>query len=71
MFPFPIFFSGRANVCEWFDDEAGKFRIEVTVRNRTWGRLFGYTGSFDVEFRTVRPGEVPEGLKPVREEQRE
>ena len=43
-FPFPMCFSGYAEVCEWFDDEIGRFRIQVDVRNRFWGRLFGYRG---------------------------
>ncbi len=48
VFSFPLFFSGIADVCEWYDDDAEKFRIQVEVSNRTWGRLFGYRGSFDV-----------------------
>jgi hypothetical protein len=40
-----------ADVREWFDDAADRFRIEVVVTNRTWGRLFGYRGSFNVEWR--------------------
>ena len=34
-----MFFSGVADVCEWYDDIDGKFKIEVEVRNRYWGRL--------------------------------
>ena len=70
-FRFPLTLSGVADVCEWFDDESGRFRISVDVRNRRWGPLFGYRGSFDVEWREVRPGEVPREVKPVREERRE
>ncbi len=70
-FSFPLFFSGIADVHEWYDDEAGRFRIEVVVHNRTWGPLFGYWGSFDVEWRTVRAGEIPAHVKPVRLERRE
>src|ERR1700722_12554475 len=33
-FRFPLAFSGIAEVCEWFDDDADKYRIEVNVRNR-------------------------------------
>jgi uncharacterized protein DUF4166 len=47
------------------------FRIEVDVRNRRWGPLFGYRGSFRVEWRTVVPGQVPGHLLPVRYERRE
>lgn len=70
-FRFPMFFSGYAEVCEWFDDERGKFQIEVRVINRIWGPLFGYRGEFDAEFRSVTPAEIPRHVKPVREERRE
>ena len=34
-------------------------------------RLFGYHGSFDVEWRTTEPDAIPADVKPVREEPRE
>jgi hypothetical protein len=70
-FEFPLSFSGVANVCEWYDDAAGKFRIEVAVHNRRWGPLFGYRGSFDVEWRALAPSAPPESILPIREERRE
>lgn len=70
-FRFPMSFSGRANVCEWYDDESEEYRIEVKVSNNRWGKLFGYRGSFDVEWRKVDIDGPPADLKPVREEQRE
>ena len=70
-FRFPLLLSGVADVREWYDDAAGKYRIEVSVANRTFGKLFGYRGSFDVEWLTVTPGQVPEAARPVREERRE
>ena len=36
-FRFPPFFSGTADVCEWYDDSIQKYRIEVNVTNRIWG----------------------------------
>ena len=68
-FRFPLLFSGIAEVCEWFDDSSGQFRIEVSVSNRTWGPLFGYRGSFDVEWLPVST--VPAELLPKRVESRE
>ena len=68
---FPMAFTGVAEVCEWFDDASGRFRIEVDVRNRRWGPLFGYRGSFAVEWREVGPGGVPHEVRPRREERRE
>lgn len=68
---FPLFFSGIADVCEWYDDAIQKFRIEVRVTNRHWGPLFGYHGTFSVEWKEVTPEDVPADVKPRREERRE
>jgi hypothetical protein len=70
-FRFPMFFSGVADVCEWYDEAAGRFRIEVDVRNKVWGPLFGYHGSFEVEWKPMTEGEIPPHAKPRREEGRE
>jgi hypothetical protein len=70
-FRFPLLFSGIADVCEWYDDSANKFRIEVAVNNRTWGKLFGYSGAFDVEWIPMIQQEIPAHAKPRREERRE
>ena len=69
-FSFPMLFSGVADVCEWFDDTTQCFRIEVVVQNRTWGRLFGYKGRFQVDWRPLGT-DVPATLLPQRTEQRE
>ncbi len=69
-FTFPLLFSGVADVCEWYDEKDQCFRIEVVVRNRTWGPLFGYKGHFQVEWRPVTSG-VPDTLLPRRTERRE
>jgi hypothetical protein len=68
-FRFPMRFSGVADVREWYDDRADCFRIIVDVRNDRWGRLFGYRGRFDVEWRTVT--QVPDHILPKRQERRE
>lgn len=70
-FRFPMLLSGYADVHEWYDDAEGRFRISVDVRNKLWGRLFGYHGAFEVEWLKVPPGHVPEGQKPVRHERRD
>lgn len=70
-FSFPLFLSGTAEVCEWYDEEDEKFHIKVEVTNRTWGRLFGYRGSFDVRWERTAHGKVPNDIKPLREERRE
>ena len=70
-FPLPMLFSGRADVCEWYDDAESRYRIEVVVYNRTWGRLFGYTGWFEADFFDVKAEGVPAHVKPLGEERRE
>ena len=68
-FSFPMLFSGIANVREWYDDIAQRFRIDVDVRNRVWGPLFGYRGSFDVEWKAI--AELPGHVLPARQERRD
>lgn len=70
-FNFPMLFSGVAEVCEWYDESDRCFRIEVDVRNRTWGPLFGYKGHFQVEWRSVASQDIPKTLLPRRTEKRE
>lgn len=70
-FRFPMLFSGIADVREWYDDAAARFRIVVDVRNSVWGSLFGYRGSFDVEWLDVPQGEVPKRILPRRQEIRD
>lgn len=69
-FRFPQKLSGIADVCEWYDDVAEAFKIEVNVTNPLLGPVFGYSGTFQAEF--VDVGEViPTHIKPQREERRE
>jgi hypothetical protein len=68
-FSFPMLFSGIADVHELFDEASGCFRIEVAVKNRIWGDLFGYSGAFEVEYPQVTA--APADVRPVREERRE
>ena len=70
-FDFPMLFSGAADVREWYDEKARRFRIVVDVQNSTWGPLFGYRGSFDVEWKKTADGQVPAHVLPSRQERRE
>jgi hypothetical protein len=70
-FTFPMFFSGVADVCEWFDDRENRFRIEVDVRNHVWGPLFGYRGWFEVNWLHGEASAAPAHIFPRRTERRE
>ena len=68
-FPFPMLFSGRADLRESFDDEAREYVIRLEVRNRTFGFLFGYEGRFTCEFPAAV--EAPAHVLPRRHDRRE
>ena len=70
-FTFPMAFSGIADVREWYDEKTGRFRIIVDVHNRIWGPLFGYRGSFQVEWLKTNNDSVPSHILPLRHERRE
>lgn len=67
-FRFPLLFSGVATLRESYDDRAQCYRVDLQVRNRIFGFLFGYEGEFQCE---VLPAtDAPAELKPVRHERR-
>ncbi|HTJ71401.1 MAG TPA: DUF4166 domain-containing protein [Actinospica sp.] len=66
----PAIIGADACVRESYDDDAGCFRIEVDVVNRSFGPLFGYRGSFTAEYVDVAERGIPTRLRPVREEAR-
>ncbi|SMQ71643.1 DUF4166 domain-containing protein [Agreia sp. VKM Ac-1783] len=68
-FRFPMLFSGRAELHESYDDAAQLYRIKLEVRNRWFGFLFGYEGTFSCTFPPAL--DAPAELKPVRHERRE
>jgi hypothetical protein len=66
----PEMITGDALAREWFDEDTGRFRIDVRVVNKWFGPLFGYHGSFTVRYLDTESG-VPASVKPLREEGRE
>lgn len=68
---FPLALAGAAEVREWWDETAERFRIEVRVTNPWFGPLFGYSGSFAVVEHPCATADIPLEVRPVREEQRE
>ena len=67
----PGFLASKADGHGWYDEDEKRFKIKVDVKSDLLGPVFGYSGSYDTEYVEVKPGEVPEDLKPVREERRE
>jgi hypothetical protein len=65
---FPMLLSGRARLRERFDERDGRFHVDLEVRNRRFGFLFGYRGSFTCEW--MPAADAPARLKPVRHERR-
>ncbi len=65
---FPRKLSGDADLCEWYDESAGRFRVEVRVTNRLTGPIFGYHGSFVTRY--VDCCDAPGSVRPVRENPR-
>ncbi|WP_144797346.1 DUF4166 domain-containing protein [Microbacterium paludicola] len=68
-FRFPMLLSGRADLTERYDDDRGCFVIDLEVCNRWFGRLFGYRGEFTCTYPPA--SDIPETVKPYREERRE
>ncbi|KAB1647920.1 DUF4166 domain-containing protein [Pseudoclavibacter endophyticus] len=68
-FRFPMLLSGRAVLTEHYDDARERYVIDLEVRNRRFGRLFGYRGEFTCTF--VDGTDAPVTAKPYREERRE
>ena len=69
--PFPRFFSGDAMVRETFNETLGRFEVIVSIENPFWGKVLGYRGWFDLERITCTAEDLPEGVRPIRERDRE
>lgn len=67
-FRFPLAFSGTAELHERWDEARVAFHVELEVRNRALGFLFGYDGWFTCEFPPAT--DAPPELKPHRHERR-
>lgn len=70
-FTFPTAFTGTADLYESFDDQRGVFTMQMQVRNRHFGFLFGYRGEFTCTFPSLTEAPIPQTLKPLREEWRD
>lgn len=48
--PIPGPLSADTTVHDWYDDDLGRFRIDVRIRNAVLGTLVGYQGSFTCRY---------------------
>jgi hypothetical protein len=64
----PPLVTGTAEVRESYDDDLGRFRIDVRVVNHRFGPLFGYRGTFTCAY--PAGDTVPGAIRPSREEGR-
>lgn len=67
----PAALAPTAQVFEWFDERAGRHRIDARVAHPRFGVLLSYSGHFTVTYRPLNPAHIPPDGKPVREELRE
>lgn len=67
---FPLFFSATAEIHEWYDESAKRFRLEGFVRNRLLGDVFCCVGSFESSLVRVPSSGVPRAVRPRREQRR-
>jgi hypothetical protein len=69
-FRIPGLVTGVATVRESYDEQTGRFRIDVRVVNRRLGPVFGYHGTFAARYAQTTAQDVPVNVKPRREEAR-
>lgn len=67
-FRFPMLFSGRARLHEYYDNADQQFHVDLEVRNHRFGFLFGYRGAFNCKWTPAT--DAPTRLKPLRHEAR-
>ena len=67
---YPLLLSGEASVVEWYDEDLGRFHIDGRVRNRIFGGIFGFSGSYESRLERVPDSGIPAGIRPVKEESR-
>ncbi|WP_202703453.1 DUF4166 domain-containing protein [Flavobacterium sp. UGB4466] len=69
--PIPKLVRGDIELLEWFDDTEQKFYLDLSVKSKLFGPLFGFTGWFNAEYIDFRGQKIPNKFKPTREEIKE
>jgi hypothetical protein len=70
-FPIPSIVRGNIDLLEWYDDDKQLFYLDLKVKSKLFGPLFGFTGWFDAEYKDFKEQTIPEKFKPTRDERRE
>lgn len=66
----PSMISARADVSEWYVDDEEKFHISVKVTYPMIGEIFGYRGTFEINWIDIEPEQIPEYAKPKFEQKK-
>lgn len=69
--PVPWFARGDIELLEWYDDEKQRFGLDLNVKSKLFGPLFGFNGWFDAEYVDFKSGILPEKFRPIRLESNE
>jgi Domain of unknown function (DUF4166) len=69
--PVPSFVRGDIELFEWFDDSDGKFYLDLSVKSKLFGPLFGFSGWFSGEYVDFKGKKLPEKFNPIRVEEKE
>lgn len=69
--PVPSLLRGDIDLLEWYDDTKQCFYLDLKVKSKLFGPLFGFTGWFDAEYVDFKKQNIPDKFKPTRNEKRE
>ncbi len=69
--PVPSLVRGDVELLQWYDEEKKVFYVDMSVKSKLFGPLFGFTGWFAAEYVDFTGKQLPEKFKPVRFESRE
>lgn len=67
----PSFLRGNIELIEWFDDNEQKFYLDLKVKTKLLGPLFGFTGCFTGEYLDFKDGKLPKKFISTFEQQKE
>jgi hypothetical protein len=70
-FPVPSFVRGDIELLEWYDDDSQRFYLDLKVKSKLLGPLFGFSGWFDIEYIDFTGKQIPVKFKPTRYESKE